>query len=103
MKTTTTAGHRDNRAGRVKGAAALASLALVAAAGCTAGTTDDESAADAFTTREVTDGTTSFVVVDNPGDGPTLSYGKDSAVELLTEEVDGQELAFKDMNANGTL
>ncbi|SIP96289.1 beta-glucosidase [Cellulosimicrobium aquatile] len=103
MKTTTTAGHRDNRAGRVKGAAALASLALVAAAGCTAGTTDDESAADAFTTREVTDGTTSFVVVDNPGDGPTLSYAKDSAVELLTEEVDGQELAFKDMNANGTL
>ncbi|MCM3535282.1 glycoside hydrolase family 3 protein [Cellulosimicrobium funkei] len=103
MKTTTTAGHRDNRAGRVKGAAALASLALVAAAGCTAGTTDDESAADAFTTREVTDGTTSFVVVDNPGDGPTLSYGKDSAVELLTEEVDGQELAFKDMNANGML
>ena len=103
MKTTTTAGHRDNRAGRVKGAAALASLALVAAAGCTAGTTDDENAADAFTTREVTDGTTSFVVVDNPGDGPTLSYGKDSAVELLTEEVDGQELAFKDMNANGTL
>ncbi len=35
------------------------------------------------------------MVVDNPGDGPTLSYGKDSAVELLTEEVDGQELAFR--------
>ncbi|MBM7818157.1 beta-glucosidase [Cellulosimicrobium cellulans] len=103
MKTTTTAGKLDGRAARVRGAAALAGLALVATAGCTAGTPDKESASDAFTTREVTDGTTAFVVVDNPGDGPTLSYGADSAVELLTEEVDGQKLAFKDMNANGTL
>ncbi|WP_454728340.1 glycoside hydrolase family 3 N-terminal domain-containing protein [Cellulosimicrobium protaetiae] len=103
MKTTTTAGKLDGRAARVRGAAALAGLALVATAGCTAGTPDEESAADAFTTREVTDGTTTFVVVDNPGDGPTLSYGADSAVELLTEEVDGQEYAFKDMNANGSL
>src|SRR5699024_3572274 len=56
-----------------------------------------------YTEREVTDGTTTFMVVDNPGDGPTLSYGAESGVTLLEEEIDGATYAFKDMNANGEL
>lgn len=57
----------------------------------------------AFGTAEMTDGTTTFVVVDNPGDGPTLSYAKDSGFTVL-EETDGEfTYAFKDMNGNGTL
>ena len=88
-----------------KGAAALSAIALIAVAGCTSGTPDENetNSSSAFTTREVTDGKTEFVVVTNPGDGPVLSYGADSGIELLTEEVDGKKLAFKDMNANGTL
>lgn len=100
---TTTAGRIRGGSAGARATAAFAGLAVLALAGCTAGTPEDDSTGNAFTTREVTDGTTAFVVVDNPGDGPTLSYGADSGVELLTEEVDGAEQAFKDMNANGTL
>ncbi|WP_066586788.1 glycoside hydrolase family 3 N-terminal domain-containing protein [Cellulomonas timonensis] len=101
MKTTTTA---RRRGGYVKGAAAVAGLALFALTACSPSTSDaDGAAGDSFTTREVTDGKTEFVVVTNPGDGPVLSYGADSGIELLTEEVDGKKFAFKDMNANGTL
>lgn len=103
MKTTTTGKRLDRHPASVRGAAAVAGLALVALAGCTAADSDEETTAAAFTTREVTDGTTSFVVVDNPGDGATLSYGADSGIELLTEEINGSDYAFKDMNANGTL
>lgn len=106
MKTTTTARRLDRRSPSVKAAAAVAGFALVALAGCTAeSTTDKEETAkpDSYTTRDVTDGTTSFVVVDNPGDGATLSYGKDSGITLLDETVDGKTFAFKDMNANGKL
>lgn len=86
----------------------MAGLALLALAGCTAGDTaedsdDNETMGDGYTTREVTDGTTTFTVVENPGDGATLSYGTDSGITLLEEVVDGSTLAFKDMNANGTL
>lgn len=96
MKTTRTA--------YVKGAAVVAGLSLFALTACSPGSSDEESSAgDSFTTREVTDGKTEFVVVTNPGDGPVLSYGKDSGIELLTEEIDGAEYAFKDMNANGEL
>ena len=96
MKTTRTA--------YVKGAAVVAGVALFALTACSPSSSDeDSSAGDSFTTREVSDGTTDFVVVTNPGDGPVLSYGKDSGIELITEEVDGQELAFKDMNGNGEL
>ncbi len=101
MKTTTTA---RRRGGYVKGAAAVAGIALFALTACSPSTSDaDGAAGDAFTTREVTDGKTEFVVVTNPGDGPVLSYGADSGIELLTEEIDGKKFAFKDMNANGTL
>jgi beta-glucosidase len=79
-------------------AAALTGTALLAVAACTGGTPED-----AFTTREVTDGRTTFVVVTNPGDAPVLSYGAGSGVELLSERVGGRTVAFKDMNANGTL
>jgi beta-glucosidase len=98
---TTTRRLHKNAAG-VRGAAALTGFALIALAGCTGGSADDDSG-DSYTTREVTDGTTTFTVVDNPGDGPRLSYTEDSGTELLTEEVDGHTQAFKDMNGNGTL
>ena len=89
----------------IKGAAAFAGLGLAfTLAGCSTTDTDaSASAAAGYTTSEVTDGTTTFVVVDNPGDAPDLSYGVDSGVTLLEEEVDGVTVAFKDMNANGTL
>jgi beta-glucosidase len=75
--------------------------AALALTGCTSDPAEDDTGG--FTTREVTDGRTTFVVVENPDGGPTLSYGPDSGVTLLTEQVDGVEHAFKDMNANGTL
>ncbi|HEY0215578.1 MAG TPA: glycoside hydrolase family 3 N-terminal domain-containing protein [Cellulomonas sp.] len=103
MKTTTTTRRADRTAVHLKGAAAVAGLALFALTACSPSSSDDASDGDSFTTREVSDGTTDFVVVTNPGDGATLSYGKDSGIELLTETVDGQELAFKDMNGNGEL
>lgn len=104
MKTTTAPKRSPRRSASVKGAAAVAGLALVALGGCTAGdANDNETMGDGYTTREVTDGTTTFVVVDNPGDGPTLSYGSDSGVTLLEEEIDGETYAFKDMNANEEL
>lgn len=92
------------------GAAALAGLTAIALAGCTASSTEPSptessptTAADSFVEREVTDGTTTFMVVDNPGDGATLSYGVDSGITLLEEEVDGSTYAFKDMNGNAEL
>jgi beta-glucosidase len=102
MKTTITVRRRNG--GYVKSAAAVAGLALFALTACSPSSSDEDTqAGDSFTTREVTDGKTEFVVVTNPGDGPVLSYGKDSGVELLTEEIDGKEYAFKDMNGNGEL
>lgn len=96
MKTTRTA--------YARGAAVVAGLSLFAITACSPGSSEEDgSGGNSFTTRDVTDGTTEFVVVTNPGDGPVLSYGKDSGIELLTEEVDGQTLAFKDMNGNGEL
>jgi beta-glucosidase len=106
MKTTTSARRLGGRAGRVTATAAVAGLALVALTGCTSDGSDDAtptSGGESFTTREVTDGTTTFMVVDNPGDAPTLSYGVDSGVTLLEEDIDGSTYAFKDMNANGEL
>lgn len=105
MKTTTTAKRLDRRSPSVKAAAVVAGLALVTLAGCTDNATDKQDTAqpDTYTTRDVTDGTTAFVVVDNPGDGPTLSYSKDGGVKLLDETTDGKTYAFKDMNANGKL
>ncbi|WP_432457845.1 glycoside hydrolase family 3 N-terminal domain-containing protein [Cellulomonas iranensis] len=104
MKTTSTARVAASRSARLTSAALVAGLTLTGLAACTAGDNDDKGAsADEFTTREVSDGKTTFVVVDNPGDAPTLSYGADSDVELLSEDVDGAKVAFKDMNGNGEL
>ncbi|WP_156160561.1 glycoside hydrolase family 3 N-terminal domain-containing protein [Demequina soli] len=96
---------------QIRGAAAFAGLGIaITLAGCSGTSSDDaSSSADAsaaggsYTTREVTDGKTSFVEVTNPNGGATLSYGADSGITLLEEEVDGSTLAFKDINKNGTL
>lgn len=93
---------------QIKGIAAFAGVGMaITLAGCTGATPDTESpspeAASDYTTREVTDGDTTFVVVDNPGDAPDLSYGAESGITLIEEDVDGSTVAFKDMNANGEL
>jgi len=91
----------------IKGAALFAGLGMtLTLAACTNNNSDDltpTAQPASYETREVADGTTTFTVVDNPGDGPTLSYGSESGVTLLEEVVDGSTYAFKDMNANGTL
>lgn len=83
----------------------LTGAAIFAATACSGAPVDAESSTggDSFTTRDVTDGTTTFTVVTNPDDGPVLSYGTGSGVTLLTEEVDGQTFAFKDTDADGRL
>lgn len=58
---------------------------------------------NSYTTREVTDGTTTFVVVENPGEGKTLSLGKDAGFPLLDVQDGDLTYAFKDMNGNGKL
>lgn len=94
------------------GAAAITSIALLA--GCTGGAeaepepqeTPVEEPAPAgasFVKREMTDGKTAFIVVDNPNGGTRLSFGVESGLEVLTVEDGGYELAFKDMNGNGVL
>lgn len=98
----------------IAGAALMGALALVLA-GCTStpseestATSTSESTADsgdenAYSTREVSDGTTTLTVVTNPGDGATLSYVADGPITLL-EETDGDlTYAFKDMNGSGSL
>lgn len=67
--------------------------------GCTFGSSE----AAEYTTREVSDGTTDFVIVENPNGGAQLSYSVDGGIELIEEEVDGTTLAFKDTNGNGEL
>lgn len=89
---------RRTTARATTGAAALTGLALLVVAGCTG-----DAPEDTFTTREVTDGTTTFTVVTNPGDGPVLSYVADGPVALLPVEDGGLTYAVKDMNANGVL
>ncbi|UCN13829.1 glycoside hydrolase family 3 C-terminal domain-containing protein [Cellulomonas iranensis] len=104
MKTTSTARVAGSRTARLTSAALVAGLTLAGLAACTGGDTDDKVASpEEYTTREVSDGKTTFVVVDNPGDAPTLSYGADGSITLLSEEVDGKKVAFKDMNGNGEL
>ncbi|MFW2513909.1 glycoside hydrolase family 3 N-terminal domain-containing protein [Demequina sp. SO4-13] len=94
----------------IRGIAAIAGVGLaISVAGCSSDETDEPQPSETaqvageYTEREVSDGTTDFVVVDNPGDGPTLSYSADGGVTLLEEEIDGSTYAFKDMNANGEL
>lgn len=78
----------------VTGALAIAGGGLATAGSASAATPPE---------RTVTDGTTTFAVVDNPGGGPTLSYVPGSGVSILTESDPAGTLAFKDMNANGEL
>lgn len=94
----------------MRGIAALAGLGLaISVAGCTSDETEDPQpsesagAADAYTSREVSDGTTDFVVVENPNGGAQLSYSAEGPIELLDVEEDGFTYAFKDMNGNGEL
>lgn len=83
-----------------KGIAAITGIGLaITLAGCTFG----EQGASTYTSKEVSDGTTSFIVVTNPNGGATLSYSADGPIELLEEEDNGATLAFKDMNGNGEL
>ena len=83
-----------------KGIAAITGIGLaITLAGCTSG----EQGASTYTSKEVSDGTTSFIVVTNPNGGATLSYSADGPIELLEAEDNGATLAFKDMNGNGEL
>ena len=83
-----------------KGIAALTGFGLaITLSGCTLGT--DE--ASSYSTRDVSDGTTDFVVVENPNGGATLSYAADGAIELLEVKDGNDTLAFKDLNGNGEL
>ncbi|WP_084078852.1 glycoside hydrolase family 3 N-terminal domain-containing protein [Demequina sp. NBRC 110057] len=100
------------RASRIARSTAFFGIFALAVAGCSGDSEDpapETSASETaeatgdYTTRDVTDGTTEFTIVTNPDGGAQLSYSKDGGMTLLEEEVDGQTLAFKDMNANGEL
>ena len=77
---------------------AFAGIAAMALSGCTAtpeqsdspAPTSESAVSGTYTECEVTDRTTTSMIVDNPGDGPTLSYGAESGVTLLEEEIDGE-------------
>ena len=58
---------------------------------------------DNFTKHEITDGITTFYMIENPGNGATLSFAVDSGIEVIVVEEDGQELNFLDLNNNGVL
>lgn len=88
--------NRSRRAGLV----ALATATLIAVAGQCPSTAQAQP--EGLKTRNVTDGSTSFVQVTNPG-GPRLSYSPDSGMKLITRRTSAATLAFKDMNANGSL
>ncbi|RMI09256.1 glycoside hydrolase family 3 protein [Cellulomonas triticagri] len=94
---------RDGRSRYVTGTAAVAGLALLALTACSGADESSDDTSGSYTTREVTDGKTTFTVVTNPGDGPVLSYGADSGIELIEQEIDGATYAFKDMNGDGEL
>lgn len=64
--------------------------------------TSDESL-DTFIKHEVTDGMTNFYVIENPGEGPTLSFGTASGMNIIEIEEDGLIYAFKDSNGSGIL
>ena len=68
-------------------------------AGCTSGSEEPA----AYTSRDATDGTTDFVVIENPHGGATLSYSADSSIEILEVEENGSTYAFKDLNGNDEL
>ncbi|MCL2594774.1 MAG: glycoside hydrolase family 3 protein, partial [Promicromonosporaceae bacterium] len=65
--------------------------------------TDSGSGLTSYEIFEATDGRTSFMVIENPGDGPRLTFGADTGVSYVTVEEDGYLLAFRDINGNGVL
>ena len=95
----------------VRSGLAIAGCFAIVLTGCsstpdssdTSSAPSDASAAGKYTTREVSDGETTFTVVENPADGKTLSFSAESGMKLIEEVSDGSTFAFKDMNGNGTL
>ncbi|GAA1372128.1 glycoside hydrolase family 3 N-terminal domain-containing protein [Luteococcus sanguinis] len=85
--------------------AAQACLGLVTAAGLIAAAcpAPAHSAPSTLVTRTVSDGRTTFVQVDNPNGGPTLSYSPTSGITIMAVPTAGGTLAFKDMNHNKKL
>lgn len=84
--------------------AATAAVCLLASSLVTpAGAAGAASGLPGPTEQTVTDGTTTFTVVTNPEGGATLSYVPGGPVAPLTVDTPTATLAFKDMNANGTL
>lgn len=83
-----------------KGIAIVTGFGLaITLAGCTFGSEEPQT----YTSREATDGTTDFIVVENPHGGARLSYAADGPIELLEVEDSGTTYAFKDLNGNGEL
>lgn len=92
----------------VKAGSALAVCAMLALAGCSGSSPNSQSGsqqseAKSYSTREVTDGKTTFIEVTNPNGGATLSYSADSGIELLEVEEDGYTYAFKNMDGSDEL
>lgn len=86
----------------LRGSIALVGALAIVLSGCSSAK-DTDSGPKKYETHEVTDGTTTFTVVNNPHGGTTLSFSKDGGFKLI-EEKDGEyTYAFKDMNGNGKL
>ena len=89
---------------RLIAAGGMIALTLSACATGDGGSQSNASAqTNRYTTSEISDGTTAFTLVDNPGDGKTLSMSAEGGFGLIDVEENGQTLAFKDMNGNGKL
>jgi len=58
---------------------------------------------DGFARRQVTDGLTTFYVVENPGGGATLSFATDSGIDLIVIQDGNYELAFRNMSGSDEL
>lgn len=56
-----------------------------------------------FTITQMTDGVTTFYVVENPGDGPILSFGAESGMGIIEIEENGRVYAFRDLTGSGVL
>lgn len=97
------------RTSPMKSGFAVAGAAALLLAGCTSAQDTQSSGADSaggsskYTTKEVTDGTTTFTVVENPNSGTKLSFSSSSPFALLEEQDGDFTYAFKDMNGNGEL
>src|SRR5690625_7495760 len=80
----------------VKGGIALTGVLALTLAACSSGSQDNGANGDkpsdstSYTTRDISDGTTEFTIVENPKDGKTLSFAKDSGFKLIEEEADGE-------------